>query len=146
MNLGSISKLFVHSILLQECIFHVISHERAGSQLNVLLSEPKKSRIKFATTVIVGCCTITRHSFYHPIELPYLPRIDLQLRHSVLNMLARSCLRSTRAFGAVRNGAVKTTKVRSPTTRQHATPTVYLRDWFWSSRMLGLGLWKLIEC
>jgi hypothetical protein len=30
----------------------------------------------------------------------------------VLKMLARSCLRSTRAVGAVRNGAVNTTKVR----------------------------------
>jgi hypothetical protein len=30
----------------------------------------------------------------------------------VLKMLARSCLRSTRAVGAVRNGAVNTSKVR----------------------------------
>ena len=30
----------------------------------------------------------------------------------MLKMLARSCLRSTRLVGAVRNGAVNTTKVR----------------------------------
>ena len=30
----------------------------------------------------------------------------------MLKMLARSCLRSTRAVGAVRNGAINTSKVR----------------------------------
>merc|ERR1712000_628699 len=40
----------------------------------------------------------------------HLLRSDLQLRHIALRMLARSSLRSTRAVGAVRNGAINTSK------------------------------------
>merc|ERR1712093_932352 len=47
---------------------------------------------------------------HHPIEFLHLLRSDLQLRHIALRMLARSSLRSTRAVGAVRNGAINTSK------------------------------------
>merc|ERR1712225_11831 len=43
-------------------------------------------------------------------EFLHLLRSDLQLRHIALRMLARSSLRSTRAVGAVRNGAINTSK------------------------------------
>ena len=119
-SLHLICSMMVEIQVKLESMFHSrLYKSRAQIYESLFPPRPIKSKplasfrreVKLRTTLIVVSLNLNLDS-HHSIESPPLLRSDLQLRHILLKMLARSCLRSSRAVGGVRNGAINISKVR----------------------------------
>jgi len=82
------------------------NHKQGDAKLVVASSKLPSPQV---TTTRPSTTTTTSYLNHHP---QLARRIDLELRPILHKMLARSTMRSTRAIGAVRNGAINTSKVR----------------------------------